>query len=159
MWNGEDQYQVSGRRSQYVVQLNERSCTCKAWEITGIPCKHGVAAIWYKAASNGQQVGILESWVHPVYRMDTWRQVYSFKVNPINGMSMWPKSQVPTTLKPPHYHKQVGRPRKARKKSAVELEDITQGGRLSKKNTIQTCRNCKEKGHNIRSCKKARSQV
>ncbi|KAD3337182.1 hypothetical protein E3N88_32702 [Mikania micrantha] len=79
-------------------------------------------------------------------------QVYSFKIFPINGKSLWPKSVVPTILTPPTHHKPVGRPKKARKKSAVEIEDMTRGGRLSKKNTTVTCDKCRNKGHNRRIC-------
>ncbi|KAJ0546957.1 putative Zinc finger, SWIM-type, MULE transposase domain-containing protein [Helianthus annuus] len=102
-WNGDDQYQVS-RKSQCVVHMDRKWCTCRAWEISGIPCRHAVATIWFMA-TNGKQVRCLESWVNPLYRLDNWKKVYSFKVNPISGRSMWPKSMVPTTLKPPKHKK------------------------------------------------------
>ncbi|GJS41238.1 hypothetical protein Tco_0566281 [Tanacetum coccineum] len=57
----------------------------------------------------------IETWVHPCYWLDTWKQVYSFKIEPINGNSMWRKCSVPTTLTPLVHHKQIGRPRKKRK--------------------------------------------
>jgi hypothetical protein len=152
-WNGDDQYQVSAAfGDQCVVSLVEKSCACRRWEVTGMPCRHAIAAIWNKAA-NGQQIGLLESWVSPVYTMERWKQVYGFKINPINGRSMWVKTEVPTTLTPPTHHKQVGRPRKSRKRSAVELEDMVQGGRLSRKNSKVTCGKCGKKGHNSRTCK------
>ncbi|XP_076928344.1 uncharacterized protein LOC143592251 [Bidens hawaiensis] len=148
-WNEGDLYHVSGRLGkQRVVDLVKRTCTCRRWELTVswvvfelcyicnpcIPCEHVVVAIWYKALS-GRRVGAVESWVHPVHRMDTWRQVYSFRINPINGRPLWPKSQVPTALTPPKHNKQVGRPKKSRKRSTFELEDLIQGGKLSKKET------------------------
>ena len=117
-----------------------------------MPCRHAVAAIWFKA-SNGGRVGALESWVNPVYTMERWKQVYSFKINPINGRALWPKSEVPTTLLPPNHHTQVGRPKKVRKRSAFEMEDVTKGGKLSKKNTKTTCGKCGNTGHNQRTCK------
>ncbi|XP_076905840.1 uncharacterized protein LOC143561732 [Bidens hawaiensis] len=155
-WNGGDLYQVSGRPcKQRVVDLVKRTCTCRRWELTGIPCEHVVATIWNKAL-NGGRVGAVESWVNPVHRMDTWRQVYSFKINPINGRPLWPRSQMHTALTPPKHNKQVGRPKKARKRSAFELEDLTQGGKLSKKETKGACSKCGNTGHNIRTCKQAR---
>jgi hypothetical protein len=152
VWNGGEQYQVSGPYGdQCVVDAKQRTCTCRRWELTGMPCKHAVAAIW-NMAKNSQQVGLPETWILPTYRLETWKQVYSFKVFPINGRSLWPKSVVPTIITPPTHHKPVGRPKKARKKSAVELEDMTRGGRLSKKNTTVTCGKCNKKGHNSRTC-------
>ncbi|KAI3733169.1 hypothetical protein L1987_64387 [Smallanthus sonchifolius] len=120
------------------------------WEITGMPCRNAVATIWFKA-TNGQRVGALESWVNLVYTMERWRQVYSFKVNPLNGMSLWPRCQVPTTLTPPNHHTQVGRPKKARKISALEMDEMTKRGRLSKKNSKGTCGKCGIKGYNVRT--------
>jgi len=144
-WNGGDKYQVAGPFDQVVVDINQKTCTCRRWEITGMPCRHGVAAIW-KA-----QVGTPESFVDPVHKLETWKKVYNFKVFPLPGKSEWPKSQIPTTITPPIHHKQVGRPKKKRKKS--EVEGIDKGGRLSKKNSTVTCSKCKNKGHNKSTCK------
>ncbi|KAD4889074.1 hypothetical protein E3N88_21147 [Mikania micrantha] len=143
---------VSGRPNKHrVVDLSKRTCSCRRWEITGMPCCHAVAAIWFMA-TNGQSVGALESWVHPVYTMERWRQVYSFKINPINDRTLWIKTQIPITLTPPNHHNQVGRPKKARKRSTIEIEEMTKEGRLSKKNTKGSC-GCGKKGHNKRTCK------
>nr|GEV59956.1 hypothetical protein [Tanacetum cinerariifolium] len=61
------------------------------WELTGIPWKHVVAAI-YNMSENSVGVGIPEQWVHAAYRLETWAHVYSFKVNPCklyrNGKSI-----------------------------------------------------------------------
>ncbi|KAK1411976.1 hypothetical protein QVD17_32873 [Tagetes erecta] len=152
-WNGGDQYQVKEAfGEQYVVDMRLKVCACRRWEITGMPCKHSVASLWFMA-SNGQKVGIPESWVDKVYHLSTWKKVYNFKLFPINGMSMWPSSSIPTTIIAPRYHKPIGRPKKARKRSATEMEGITNGGRLSKKDTTMTCGICKKIGHNKRTCK------
>ncbi|XP_076916079.1 uncharacterized protein LOC143575654 [Bidens hawaiensis] len=152
IWNGGEHFQVSGPfGDQRVVDLGQRLCACRRWEITGIPCRHTVAAMWSMQA-NGKQCMIPEKLVNPIYMLETWKKVYSFKVFPINGWSMWPRSQVPTILVPPNHHKPIGRPKKVRKKSITELEDITKGNKLSKKNSTMTCSKCKQKGHNIRSC-------
>lgn len=43
---GNGKYQVSGPwQDQCVVNVNQRTCSCKKWEITGMPCKHAVSAI------------------------------------------------------------------------------------------------------------------
>jgi hypothetical protein len=152
LWNGGDQYQVVGPfGDQCVVDVIQRTCTCRRWELTGMPCKHAVATIW-NMARNNQKVGLPEAWILPLYKLDTWKHVYNYKVYPINGRTMWPKSIVPTIITPPTHHKPVGRPKKLRRKSAMELEDLSRGGRLSRKNTTVTCAKCGNKGHNSRSC-------
>nr|GEX53857.1 hypothetical protein [Tanacetum cinerariifolium] len=47
-------------------------------ELTGIPCKHAVAAI-YNMYENSIGVSIPEQWVHAAYKLETWAHVYSFK--------------------------------------------------------------------------------
>nr|GFB24528.1 hypothetical protein [Tanacetum cinerariifolium] len=120
-------------------------------EITRMPCKHAVASNW-NMASNNMEVGLHESWVHPCYRLDTWKQVYTYNINPIRGKIMWQKSPVPTTILPPNRHPRVGRPPKNRKKSAGEDIQMVNNGKLSRKSKTVTCMLCKLKGHNKRSC-------
>ncbi|KAM0070210.1 putative transcription factor interactor and regulator CCHC(Zn) family [Helianthus debilis subsp. tardiflorus] len=123
--------------------------------VTGMPCRHAVAAIWFMA-TNGQRVGALESLFDPVYSIGRWKEVYAFKINPINGKALWLKSEVPIKITPPKHHKQVGRPKKVRNRSAVEMEDegsSKKKGRLSKKNMKGVCGKCGNTRHNRRTCK------
>nr|GEU77612.1 reverse transcriptase domain-containing protein [Tanacetum cinerariifolium] len=142
IWNGGVRYQVSGLwGDQCVVDVVARNCTFRKWEITGIPCKHAVATNW-NMCMNGIDVEVVETWVHPCYWLDTWKQVYSFKIEPINGNSMWRKCSVPTTLTPPVHHKQIGRPRKKRKRSANKDTRIFKNGKLSRCFKSVTCSQC-----------------
>ncbi|KAI3727481.1 hypothetical protein L6452_16097 [Arctium lappa] len=154
LWNGRNKYEVNGPwQDQCVVDVEERSCSCRRWELIGMPCKHAVATIWFMAL-NGVDVGLPENWVHKCYWLDTWMNVYSFKMAPINGPTLWPKSNCPTTLTPPTHHVQVGRPKKKRKRTADELsQSIVKGSKISKVGTTVTCAKCHKKGHNSRTCK------
>ena len=154
-FNGAGKYQVAGPwMDQCVVNFNEKTCTCRRWEIIGIPCKHAVAAMW-DMELNGQKVGSPEQLVHPTYWLQTWKEMYKVKIDPINGRGMWPISQCPTTLLPPKHHKQVGRPKKKRRKTKDELaaRSSNNGKKLTKKWMTVTCSKCKNRGHNARSCK------
>ena len=154
-WGGSELYQVSGPWSdQCVVNVVARTCTCRRWELTGIPCKHAVATNWNMTLNN-QQAGLPEEWVHPCYRLDTWKKVYSFDIKPIRGPVHWPKCNVPTTLLPPKHHPQVGRPRKERRKSKAERDLLYFAkcdGKLSREHKTVTCDKCGSKGHNKRTC-------
>lgn len=49
-WVGDDGYSLFEVRrdpDKYVVNLSERSCSCRKWDLTGIPCCHGVACMWH----------------------------------------------------------------------------------------------------------------
>ncbi|XP_021985948.1 uncharacterized protein LOC110882173 [Helianthus annuus] len=180
-WSGGTKYQVSGKvtvdgaatHKQYVVDVVDRVCTCREWEVSGIPCRHAVVVNW-DMAMNGQEVGPPESWVNECYYLETWKRVYSHTIGPINGRELWPNSQVPTNLTPPLHHTPIGRPKNNRIKDAVELQDEVErssqarnkrnrateadneqavvGGKLTRKWKSVKCQKCGVKGHNQRTC-------
>ncbi|KAL4556249.1 hypothetical protein LXL04_038894 [Taraxacum kok-saghyz] len=126
-WNGTAKYEVYGPwHDQHVVDMGEMTCTCRKWELNGIP----------------------------LYLLSTWREAYLYKVEPIKGRVMWPKSNCPFTLTPPPHHTQPGRPKVKRKRSADEKSlSQSQGQRLTRKFVCVRCGKCKNKGHNSRTCK------
>ncbi|GKD74802.1 hypothetical protein Tco_1333084, partial [Tanacetum coccineum] len=77
------------------------------WGLSGIPCTHAVASIWDQA-NNGIDTEIPESYCLPVHWLTTWKEMYKFKINPVNGPQGWKKSDVPTTIIPPKPHPQIG---------------------------------------------------
>ncbi|XP_076930587.1 uncharacterized protein LOC143595476 [Bidens hawaiensis] len=92
-WNGEDHYQVTGPNGDQCV-VNMTTNTC--------------------ACRRWEITGI------PCRHVVA---MYSYKVYPINGMSIWPTSQVPIQITAPKFKKQIGRPKKSRKNSTAERED------------------------------------
>ncbi|KAD4888939.1 hypothetical protein E3N88_21012 [Mikania micrantha] len=153
-WNGGSKYQVTGFNGEhYVVDVVEKVCSCRNWELLSIPCKHAVAANW-DMALNGMEVDIPKKWVDMCFWLDTWKDVYSHKVEPINGRCMWPKSKCPTELKEPIHHKPIGRPRKMRKNDALEKDDdMVKNGKLTRRWNTVTCSKCGKKGHNKKTCR------
>nr|XP_043625845.1 uncharacterized protein LOC122597298 [Erigeron canadensis] len=152
IFNGTDKYQVSGPwGDQCVVNMTNMTCSCRKWEITAMPCKHAVA-VHYNMVNNGVATDVVEAWVDPYYRLDTWKLMYQFTINPTNGMNMWAKAPEHLTLIiPPKYHTPVGRPRKKRRKNAEEIQ-MSKNGKLSRKLRSVVCKNCDKMGHNKRSC-------
>ncbi|XP_076956792.1 uncharacterized protein LOC143632090 [Bidens hawaiensis] len=148
-----NKFQVSGPwMDQCVVDVEKKTCSCRKWELTAMPCKHVVVALW-NMSQNGIDVGVVEEWVDEVYWLDTWKKVYMNTIEPINGKELWTPSACPTTITPPKHHKQIGRPKKKRKKSAVELADkISKKGKLTRSGGTVVCSNYNQEGHNIRSC-------
>nr|GEV61307.1 hypothetical protein [Tanacetum cinerariifolium] len=71
VWNEGDLYKATGpHRDKCMVNITLRTCACRKWEITGMPCKHVVVFIW-NMASNGLEPGIPKSWVHETYWLKT----------------------------------------------------------------------------------------
>ncbi|XP_071694763.1 uncharacterized protein [Rutidosis leptorrhynchoides] len=152
LWNGTGQYQVNGPHGdQVVVDMQNRSCACRKWEITGMPCKHVVACL-YNMTENSMEVGHVEDWVHHVYRLETWKQAYAFSIQPVNGRELWVKSSVLVKLLPPKKIKTAGRPKKSRRKLMDEKEDANNRGKLTRKGKTVQCGKCKLYGHNSRGC-------
>ncbi|GJW56748.1 crooked neck-like protein 1, partial [Tanacetum coccineum] len=152
-WNGANKYQVSGSLGdQCVVDVVSMTCSCRKWELTGIPCKHAVAACW-NMALNDRAAPPPETWVNPCYWLSTWKETYSHKIQPICGTKYWEKSTCPTTLLPPKHHVQVGRPKKKRKRSKHEDEPFVKDGKLSRKGRTITCQSCRNIRHNKATCK------
>ncbi|XP_023733098.1 uncharacterized protein LOC111880918 [Lactuca sativa] len=119
-WNGSDKYQVQGPwQDQHVVDMVERVCSCRKWELTGLPCKHVIAVLNDKA-DNREEVGELHTYAHRVHCLETWKAAYVYKVEPIKGRAMWPISEFLIKITPPLHKNQPGRPKKKRRRSAEE---------------------------------------
>ncbi|XP_019178181.1 PREDICTED: uncharacterized protein LOC109173407 [Ipomoea nil] len=100
-----------GVLEQHRVDLFRRTCSCRKWDLTGIPCKHVVCAIRMR-----HENGHLHEYVHPCYSINTYLNTYSGRIHPIAGPKEWPKSTQEPPL-PPLYKRKPGRPKKLRKMS------------------------------------------
>lgn len=60
MWRGDAKYSlfdVSKGSDKYVVNLEEKTCAYRRWDLWGIPCCHEIARIWKNNVA-------LEDYVH-----------------------------------------------------------------------------------------------
>ncbi|CAL8095357.1 unnamed protein product [Prunus armeniaca] len=157
MWSGGGKFQVSaGGHAQYIVDLELRTCSCRAWDLQGCPCVHGIAAINYKGGLN-----VLD-FVNDCYLKTTYLKTYENLILPMNGMDMRDRSDFPPCL-PPSYSKQPGRPRKCRHKEHEEYkgkmkmrassnQSETSLSRIPNTQDSLKCGQCGKKGHNKRTC-------
>ena len=124
---------------RFVVNLIERTCTCSAWQGSGIPCKHAIA---YITSITGTH---LEDYVHEYYSIEKFKVAYEGSIPSILDKSMWPKTTHGFFMHPPLLKSTVGGRRKNRMKSAME------GGNSRKKK--HRCPICQELGHHWYTCK------
>ncbi|GKE98031.1 mutator type transposase [Tanacetum coccineum] len=128
--------------------MDRRVCSCRKWDLTGIPCKHVVAAI-YNMYENSVGGGMPVQWVHAAYRLETWAHVYSFKVDPCNERDMWPVVESRTVIIPSLYKPPIGRTPKKRKKSNDEItSQSASSDKLSRKGKSVGYGKCSNVGHN-----------
>ncbi|KAL9677327.1 hypothetical protein QQ045_005555 [Rhodiola kirilowii] len=88
----------------FMVNVPSRSCSCRTWDLTGIPCSHACATI-----SHIQ--GNPTDYVHQSYRKRAFMKTYESYIQPIPGPSEWPHQDGETVL-PPIFRRQPGRPRR-----------------------------------------------
>lgn len=82
-WSGSFLYQVKYGTKQFVIDIKNKMCACRQWDISGIRV-HIMACI-LKENDN------LWKWVSHWYTVDTYMKSYSH-MKPINSQNMWPPS-------------------------------------------------------------------
>ncbi|XP_074375311.1 uncharacterized protein LOC141717097 [Apium graveolens] len=142
-WSGGSTYSVTTTDGghELVVDLVKKTCTCRKWELTGIPCYHACACI---ALRN-------ETWDHYIsewYKKEMYFKLYNTTLDPIVGPDFWEDTPEPKPL-PPNVKIPTGRPKKKRNTTNDVPKDPT---KMSRKNTVVHCNYCKAQGHNWRSC-------
>ncbi|CAL8083820.1 unnamed protein product [Prunus armeniaca] len=144
MWSGGGKFQVgSGGISQYIVDLDLRTCSCREWDLTSWPCVHGVAAINYNGGLN------VMDYVDACYHTQTYFKAYENLILPMNRMELWDRTNMPPCV-PHSYSKQPKRPRKARRKEAGECSN--KANVVTKVQDSLRRGQCGRKGHNKRTC-------
>ncbi|XP_050370617.1 uncharacterized protein LOC126788652 [Argentina anserina] len=136
---------ISGVTSVHYVALDLKRCTCRRWDISGLPCGHAVCAIFSIKKSHAD-------FVDDYYTKDTYMKAYDPIMYPIAGVEEWEKIHRP--IAPILYRRQPGRPPKmARNLSAGEVEPPAGANKFPKVYYSQiTCKMCGKKGHNSRTC-------
>ncbi|KAM0825792.1 hypothetical protein ACQ4PT_069327 [Festuca glaucescens] len=137
----EQLFKVEGLRGEYEVNIQKLECTCRAWQLSGIPCRHACAVFRHERSKP-------ESVVHKCYSIDAFKAAYGQVIMPCSDPKVWPKMNGPA-MRPPKFDKQVGMPSKKRRRSALEEED---GTRMSRHGIVGHCSICNSTEHNKRKC-------
>ena len=134
--------------SKHAVDLGLHTCTCRRWQLSGIPCVHAICAIRFK-----KQDACLycDDYLMP----SSYMQTYTPTIFPIAGEDDWEEVDYP--IAPPPYKNQTGRPKLKRNKEAGEKNKTTAPpapieGKLGRKGTKMTCKICGQLGHNKLGC-------
>ncbi|XP_044500467.1 uncharacterized protein LOC123221657 isoform X2 [Mangifera indica] len=120
-----------------VVDMDHWDCTCKGWQLTGLPCCHAIAVISCIGRSP-------YDYCSRYFTTEMYRVTYSETVHPIPDLdrpAQSDPSQVAVTVTPPPTRRPPGRP--TTKKSGSQ--DVM-------KRQLQ-CSRCRGLGHNKSTCK------
>ncbi|KAF3682106.1 putative DNA-directed RNA polymerase I subunit rpa1-like, partial [Capsicum annuum] len=99
--NGDLGYEVVEGIDRHVVSLASKKCTCRTWDLTGIPCPHAI-----KAFQHDKQEP--EDEIHQWYSKDTYILLYQHKIQPVRGEKFW-KVHPSHAMEPPGIHKMLQR--------------------------------------------------
>ncbi|KAK8648758.1 hypothetical protein V6N13_129501 [Hibiscus sabdariffa] len=111
--------------------LSSHKCTCRYWDLTGIPCSHSICVILFNYKP-------LERYVDEAYRKENYQSLYHYALPTIPSEAFWKDTKM-GPLEPPVKRKLPGRPKQKRKR---EEGETTKGFKLSKRGSECTCTCC-----------------
>jgi len=144
-------FEVEQGRRQYAVNLRRRTCGCRKWEVTGIPCAHAHSAITF----HGHKP---EDYVDPCYSIEMYKKAYAPIIYPMPSEEQWVKT-AHDVLDLPRSRLMSGGPRKARVRGPDESRVPQNPYRMRKFGLKGRCRLCKLVGHNSKTCLKKKEQA
>ncbi|KAM3226471.1 hypothetical protein ACQJBY_058869 [Aegilops geniculata] len=130
---------LGGSGFRFVVNLLDRTCSCRQWEVSGLPCKHGLAFI--TSLTNAR----IENYVDSCYSIHKFRAAYDQLIPAMVDKNQWPKSDHGFFMFPPLLKATAGRPKTERYKGCSEKK---------RKSGQHLCPICMDYGHHWHKCKK-----
>ncbi|XP_049389240.1 uncharacterized protein LOC125853564 [Solanum stenotomum] len=126
-FNGVAGFEVKEGLRQHKVDIARRNCSCRVWQLRGIPCPHTVNALYFKKFS-------LYDYIDNCYSKKTYLRTYANVIEPLTNMKMLPVSTNPT-IEPSEITNMFGRPPKSRRK---EAEETKKSGKLPRTGLAMT---------------------
>ncbi|KAL0458271.1 UNVERIFIED_CONTAM: hypothetical protein Slati_0454300 [Sesamum latifolium] len=140
----EAEFEVISHEGTNIVDIRNRCCLCRGWQLYGLPCSHAVAAL----LSCRQNV---HRFAESCFTVATYRNAYSQTIHPIPDKTLWremsggPEGEDSTEdiiVNPPKSLRPPGQPRKRR----------TQTGDRGQAKRVVHCSRCYQTGHFRTTC-------
>ncbi|XP_057791245.1 uncharacterized protein LOC131008379 [Salvia miltiorrhiza] len=133
---------VEEENTFFVVDLENRTCECREFELDQIPCRHACAAIRRSGLNVTDFVG-------RYFKQYALLETYAARIAPVPHPTSWnvPEGVSSYIVKPPIIKRQSGHPKMTRAQSTVETA-VESSSRAKSK----ICSRCKVVGHNRRKC-------
>ncbi|KAK4264930.1 hypothetical protein QN277_026045 [Acacia crassicarpa] len=167
-FNGDEGYEVVEGQDRHLVYLSTGMCTCRAWDLTGIPCQHAICAMYHAKVDP-------KSRISQYYHKETYLATYRTKLLLVRGKNFWDTENFLPMLPPPLANL-LGRPPKKRRRTdeATRRRKISKVGphasgpsgsappnnieqivveRLTRRGKSHKCTHCNQPGHNKATCK------
>ena len=101
--NGANKFKVKHWDHWFIVDFQAIACSCRYWQLSGLPCCYAISSIYFKTNS-------LDHYIADCYTVENFRKTYMYCLEPVEGQESWPISDR-EKLKAPGYIKMPGRPK------------------------------------------------
>ncbi|KAK1289626.1 hypothetical protein QJS10_CPB18g00841 [Acorus calamus] len=128
--------EVVGPHVTCVVDLHDRICSCRAWQVTGFPCEHATTFI-----TSVRGIDIID-YIDDYYSVEKFKAAYAIPIGPMPGRELWDKVEVPFVVGPPKTIRPRGKPKKKRIRDPNE-----------KRKGRHKCTRCNQFGRHKNTCK------
>ncbi|KAF7802804.1 putative MULE transposase domain-containing protein [Senna tora] len=78
---------------KFMVDLQKKECSCRAWMLTGIPCCHSITAMHFMRKTP-------DDYIPACFRKESYEECYGQIIYLTNGPTFWPSTQFPDVLPP-----------------------------------------------------------
>ncbi|KAF7817740.1 putative transcription factor WRKY family [Senna tora] len=140
----EVEFEIVSTERTNIVDIRSRVCSCRRWQLYGLPCAHAAAAL----ISCGHNAHLF---AEPCFTVQSYRVTYSQMINPILDKSQWRElaegaegggAKVDILIRPPKTRRPPGRP----KKKVLRVENFKRPKR------VVQCGRCHMLGHSQKKC-------
>ncbi|GJZ12982.1 putative transcription factor WRKY family protein [Tanacetum coccineum] len=140
----EVEFEVVSTERTNIVDIRSRVCSCKRWQIYGLPCAHAAAAL----ISSGKNAHVFAD---HCFKVESYRETYSQMIYPVPDRSLWNTVgdggegagvNGDMVIRPPKTRRPPGRP----KKKVLRVESFKRPKR------IVQCGHCHMLGHSRKKC-------
>ncbi|OMO72863.1 Transposase, MuDR, plant [Corchorus olitorius] len=140
----EVEFEIVSTERTNIVDIRSRVCSCRRWQLYGLPCAHAAAAL----ISCGQNAHLF---AEHCFTVASYRETYSQMINPIPDKSIWKEqgegaegggAKLDFTIRPPKTRRPPGRP----KKKVLRVENLKRPKR------VVQCGRCHLLGHSQKKC-------
>ena len=138
---GVNLWQVTSGQQTHPVNLDNHTCGCRKWDLSGLPCNHAISAI-------NKAKRFPEDFVCKFFRKPFYVAAYEPMIFPVPGEHDWTKTTGPD-IEPPKFHVKKGR----KKEKRIKGRFVTPTMRLylprveARLRGITTLWFCHKKGH------------
>ncbi|XP_010496057.1 PREDICTED: uncharacterized protein LOC104773177 [Camelina sativa] len=143
-------YDVRESGINHSVNLRLRTCVCRRWDMSGIPCRHA-RVITEKKLNR-------EDYISDWYLNSRQLCIYSNSVAPVNGMLFWHRTGsvvVPPAALVEQIENRKGKKPKLKREKARHESPTKKKKKISRENRIMHCSLCNYPRHNKLRCPNA----